>query len=320
MLCRGGFLALLVFIALSACSGAPTQGSLRIGLFSAWPGYAPLRLAYDLELLPRNEVRVVEYVNASQILQAFRNGAIDAGTITADEALTLVSQGHDLKIVLVLDVSAGGDAIIARPGIHSLAELKGKRIAVETTALGSFVLSRALDFAKLSVDDIEVVPVTFDEQESYFIRDKVDAVVTFEPVRTRLLKAGGKVLFDSRSIPDEIVDVLVVRTPEVHARREQIQNVVNTWYKSLAQVSAREKNVIQQMAERTGLSSEELLNSFELIKFPTREETSLLLDRSASPLLQNLNRLSSLMSSYGLIHSAPSISPLLEPSFVQRGL
>lgn len=51
-----------------------------------------------------------------------------------------------------------------------------------------------------------------DEHEGAFGSGKVDAVVTFEPVRSRLLARGAVQIFDRRQIPGEIIHVLVMRT------------------------------------------------------------------------------------------------------------
>jgi len=44
-----------------------------------------------------------------------------------------------------------------------------------------------------------------------FKKRQVDAIVTFEPVKSELLSSGANILFDSHQIPGRIVDVLVVR-------------------------------------------------------------------------------------------------------------
>lgn len=48
----------------------------------------------------------------------------------------------------------------ARPGIGSLAELRGRRVGLTLSTLGPYVLSRALEQAGLSLDDVEVRTMT----------------------------------------------------------------------------------------------------------------------------------------------------------------
>jgi len=74
-------------------------------------------------------------------LNAYRNGIIDAAALTMDEVFTLQSEGLAPKIVLVLDISKGGDAILGRPGITTFKQLQGRRVGVENTALGPTFLA-----------------------------------------------------------------------------------------------------------------------------------------------------------------------------------
>ena len=85
---------------------------------------------------------------------------------------------------MVTDISNGADVILAKPEIQSLKDLKGRRVGVDSTALGAFVITRALGQVGLSPKDIEIVSLGVSEQERAFKQGIVDAVVTFEPVRS----------------------------------------------------------------------------------------------------------------------------------------
>ena len=203
-------LLLIAILANVGCSGEP-QLPFRVGT-NVWPGYEPLYLAREQGLYPPSAgLRLVEYTSASEVIQAFRNGTIDAAALTLDEVLLLAETTPDLGIVLVLDISHGADVILAQPAISSLRDLKGKRVGLESTALGAYVLTRALQTAGMRQDDVRKISLEVDEHEQAFKKGRVDAVVTFEPVRTRLMASGARQLFDSSMLPGEIVDVLVVR-------------------------------------------------------------------------------------------------------------
>jgi len=45
---------------------------------------------------------------------ALRGGEIDASTLTYDQVITADAKGWNLKVVMPLDYSVGGDAILAR--------------------------------------------------------------------------------------------------------------------------------------------------------------------------------------------------------------
>ena len=122
----GGAL-LAACLCLSSCSPAPPP-ALQVAAI-AWPGYEPLFVAEAAGYLPPEQIQVVEQPAASDVMHLLRNRTVEAGYLTLDEALTLISQGLELNIVLIADRSRGADAVLVRPPRETLADLKGARRA-----------------------------------------------------------------------------------------------------------------------------------------------------------------------------------------------
>src|SRR6187397_3151483 len=182
-------------LALGGCMREP-DNPLRIGT-NVWIGSEPLYLARELGKLDPAAVQLVEYPSASEVLRAFRNQAIDGMVISLDELFGLAVDGLQPRVVLVVDVSHGADVVVGRPGMRSMRDLAGKSVAVESGALGAFVLSRALAKSGMQPGDVKVVHLESNEQANAFEKGRVDGAVTFDPYRTQFLKAGATILFDS---------------------------------------------------------------------------------------------------------------------------
>ncbi|MBW8455239.1 ABC transporter substrate-binding protein [Stutzerimonas stutzeri] len=225
-----GSILLLLFVALLGCQ--PESDSIRIGS-NRWLGYAPIYLADDLGWTAPSGIRLVEYPNTTGVLRGFRNGMLDAAMLTLDETLLLQDSAAelDLEIILVTNVSAGADALFARAPLTNLKDLAGQRIGVENTALGAYFLSRVLDQAGLRIDDLQVVSLPVHEQAAAFAASEVDAVITFASEGPALESKGARRIFDSRQLPGEIVDVLVVDRQRV--TREQRRRLRALWFDAL---------------------------------------------------------------------------------------
>src|SRR3989339_1550379 len=157
------------------------QTVLNLGA-NAWLGYEPLFFARKLGFYNNEEIRLVEYTSATMVIKAFKNGVINAATLTMDEVLLLAETDEDFKVVLLCDISKGGDSILAKPDYKDLKSLAGKRIGLEQSALGGFFFSRALDIEGLTPDQFQLVYLEADEHEQAFLKGEVEAVVTFEPI------------------------------------------------------------------------------------------------------------------------------------------
>lgn len=288
-----------VLTILQACTPAP-ESPLRIGT-NVWPGYEPLYLARDLGYFDESRVRLVEYPNSTEVMRSFRNGTIEIAALTLDEMVTLVDEGLNPRIILVMDISHGADAIIGQPGIDSLKALKNKRVGVEATALGAFFLSRALDSVGMLSSDLNIVPLPVNLHLQAFLDKEVDAVVTFEPESSKLLAEGGKLLFDSSKVPGEIVDVLVVKDELTGTRDDALSALLSNWFAALDYINARPRDAYQRMAKRSALSTEEYALSMDGLKIPNRQKNVELMDGFPSPLLNTTTELSRVMKEHRLI-------------------
>ena len=302
--------AVLIF---SGC-GQP-QPPLRIGA-NVWPGYEPMYLARSLGYCGVDKVQLIDFSSSSEVIRAYRNGLIDVAALTADEALQASEGEAGHRIVLVCDFSDGADVLLAKPDIQSLADLKGRRVGVETTALGAYVLGRALERGGLSSDDVQVVPVPLLEHESAFKSGAVDAIVTFEPHRSRLLASGARKLFDSSQIPGEIVDVLLTRKNLADSQRRDLDALISGWFRALDYLQKKPSDAAARMAVREAVTPEEFLASLQGLKLPDREANLRLLGGSSGNLTATMRQLSATMLKQKIISKSVE-PPQLDDSVIR---
>ena len=265
---------------------------------NSWPGYEPLSLAQDEKLYRGAEVLVHRAANATDVIKAIEVDAVDIAAVTLDEAVLLQKKiDEPLVIIAVLDISNGGDALIARPDIASLDDLKGKHVGVEASALGAFVLSRALDFSKeTGVHQLQIIPLTYDRHYDAYQEGEVDAIVTFEPVKTKLIEAGGKVLFDSSMIPNEIIDVLVVKAHTAREKANAVEAVVRGYFDALRTIKADPVRTNRIMCENERVNVATFLRAKEGVRVPGLEENRALLSPSSDTLKQAIGHIEAVVS------------------------
>ena len=285
---------------------------LRIGT-NVWIGSEPLYLARELGRLDPAAVQLVEYPSASEVLRAFRNQAIDGMVISLDELFGLAVDGLHPRVVLVVDVSHGADVVVGRPGMRSMLDLAGKSVAVESGALGAFVLSRALALSGMQPGDVKVVHLESNEQPGAFARGQVDGAVTFDPYRTQLLKSGAVTLFDSTQIPGEIVDLLAVRASVLDKRPGAIQPLLAGWFDALDYMQRDPKDAARRMGIRQQTSGEQFLEAQRGLHVPTRDENLKMLGGATPELAVTGRRLMALMLEAKLLRSRLDIEGVLAP-------
>jgi NitT/TauT family transport system substrate-binding protein len=292
---------------------------LRIGI-NAWPPFELLYLAQEKGFFRDEEVDIdlVDFSSYTGVLRSYHQGNIDGFFATLNEVL-IADNFQDLPaVVLVADYSFGGDALVVRDRINSLSELKGKRIAYEESALGSYVLERILEIGGLKPGDVTAINRLPEEGEKDFAEGRADAVITYEPSLGRLLRAGGaKALFTSRDLPGEIVDVMVMRRSVLRDHADDTRRLLRAWFKALAWHEAHPDEAAAIMAKRQNVTVAEFLGSLQGAHIPDLQENRQLMGTSGrpGPLFQTAGRLGDFLARHQLT-KRPAGADLLHPDLL----
>ena len=311
--------AILGLLAAPACI-APPQEPIRIGL-NVWPPYELLYLAREKDFLAAEKVQVglVDFSSYTGILRSYHQGNIDGFFATMNELLVAENFQDPPAIVLVVDYSSGADALVVRDGITRLSGLRGKRIAYEESALGSYVLERALEFGGLGPQDVEAVNRLPEEGEQDFRALKVDAVITYEPGVGKLVRQhGGRVIFSSREIPGEIVDALVVRRSILESRPGEVRAMLRAWFRAVEFLKADPRQAAEIMAQREHITPEEFLESLQGIHILDLEENLAMMGTATTPgpLHGTAARVGQFLMRHGMAKRTASAADLLRPEIL----
>lgn len=162
------------------------------------------------------------------------------------------------QIVQVVDYSDGADMILARPGISSVAGLRGARVGVELASLGVYMLARALEQAGLSLADVEQVSMDRSTMQDSLARGNLDAVVTYPPTSVQLRRDGKAIAsFSSADIPGEVIDVVAVERDVNEHRSRDTAALLRAYHRAVAYAARHPEEAEIIMAEREGISPAE---------------------------------------------------------------
>ncbi|MDQ3405103.1 MAG: ABC transporter substrate-binding protein [Actinomycetota bacterium] len=307
----------------SACSSDSAKSGTKITLgFSAWPGWIPWQVAQEQGLFAKNglDVELKYFDSYTDSLNALSTGAIDANSQTLNDTLVSISGGAKQKIVLVNDNSTGNDKIIAAEGITSVADLKGKKVAVEQGTVDHYLLLLALAEAKLTEKDIELVPLPTDAAAAAFAAGQVDAVGAFAPFTSVALERGGsRAIATSAEFPGAIPDHLVFTADFVRDHPQQVQAMVNTWFELLRWIKDNKSAAIDIMAKRGGVTAEEYRTYDAGTTIFTRQQNTDAFTPGTTPAHLNYQagKVLDFMVNTGLVQERPPLDALFDDTFVK---
>lgn len=173
----------LAALALAACQGKTPDSAPVLKVASQKGGTKSLMLAaHALDGAPYR-VEWSEFPSAQTLLEALGAGAVDVGAVGDAPFLFAWSSGSKIKAVEAIRATEGAttDALLVRADspIHTIADLKGKRIATGRGSIGHYLLVRVLERAGLRPDDIKLVFLNPGDAKAAFTAGSVDVWATW---------------------------------------------------------------------------------------------------------------------------------------------
>ena len=182
-----------------------TENRIRIG-YQKYGTLVLLKARGSLEkrLAPMHvEVKWTEFPAGPQLLEGLNVGSIDFGT--AGEAPPIFAQaaGADLVYVGNEPAASAAEAILVPKDspIKTVAELKGKKVALNKGSNVHFLLVKLLERAGVNYNDIDAIFLTPADARAAFERGSVDAWAIWEPfLAAAQRQTGARILADGNGV------------------------------------------------------------------------------------------------------------------------
>lgn len=244
---------------LSAATSAPISIS-----YSEWPGSLAWEIAKSKGWFEEAglNVNLVWFTDYLASIQAFLAGQIDAASVANGDNFTLSSQGVNGNIIMINSMSTGNDIIIAKPGINTVKDLKGKTIAFEQGLVSELFFNTAMENEKQDPKSVKVVNAVTQELSQVFKTPNIDAIAVWHPYGLQALKnvPGSKVIYDSSQTPGLIYDVLSVNLPNIEKRKQDWKKLILVWDRVVKYLNdpATHDDGVKIMADRAELDPKAL--------------------------------------------------------------
>jgi NitT/TauT family transport system substrate-binding protein len=228
---------------------------LRIA-HTVWVGFGPLFIAKERGFFDREgvEVELIRIEEHTTQYAGLFSGQIDAAAAAFQDAPVFSDPDEPpLVCVLMLDESRGADGILATRDIRTIADLKGRSVAVLHGSVSHFYLSVLLTEAGLTQADLDIVDLSAEDAGEAFMMQEVDAAVTWEPWLTQGRTTDhGHLLTDSSERPGLIVDGLLTRADLFAERKDEFRAVARAWDAAVEYFETNPDEAIRIMARHVG--------------------------------------------------------------------
>jgi NitT/TauT family transport system substrate-binding protein len=289
-----------------------------------WIGYGPIYCAAANGYYKKYglDVKLINFSDNSVMAGALQSGEIDASTLTYDQVVATNARGWKLKVVMPVDYSVGGDAILALTQIRSVKDLKGRKVAFMSASPSDFLLGYALSRDGLSEKDITPINSTPEGVVGIMAGGAVEVGVTYEPNVSVIAKSsGGKkfhVLMSSREARGMITDVLALKESVIAKNPQLVAGLIRGTMDGLAFMQAEPAKANAIIAKTLEISPAEVMEQLPNIENPALARLGDVFQKSdALPSFYASGKIiSDILKREGQIDSAPPIEMTFDASFV----
>ena len=322
-----GFALLLALVAPSAAAqGTPpatpqASGTIRLAV-SSWVGYGPLWLAEEKGFFYEEGINVdltLVEVSADRIT-AMKAGRLDASATTVDTWTLFAAQGAELVQVLATDESAGGDGIVAKKEIATIADLKGKTVAFQSASTSQFFLAYALDQNGLTLDDVEPLDMSSGDAGAAFVAGQVDAAVTWQPWLSQARETEfGHVLLDTRQTPGVIVDTVAFRPEFVEENPPAVAAFVRAYYRAVDYWKSNPDDANAIMAQSLTMETPDFVATLADLQLWGAEENRAYFGTpdAPGPIFDLVTQAGEFYQRIGVTDNVPDPQTIVDPRFVE---
>ena len=137
-----------------------------------------------------------KFASGTDVIAAMASGDVVLSELGSSPLAIASSQGVDLQLIAFSDVIGKAESLIAHngSGINSIADLKGKRIAVPVGSTAHFSLMGALKHAGIAETDVTIVSMKPDQIAASWDQGVIDAAWIWQPVQSEILKSGKLII------------------------------------------------------------------------------------------------------------------------------
>ncbi|MER7763647.1 glycine betaine ABC transporter substrate-binding protein [Streptomyces sp. NPDC097619] len=227
--------------------------------------------------LPDAEVKWVKFESGGDVNTAVIAGSVDLGLAGSSPVTKGLSAPLDIpyKVVWIHDLIGDNEALVAKPGIGSVKDLVGKKVATPFGSTAHYSLLAALTAAGVEPSAVKTIDLQPQDALAAWKRGDIDAAYVWTPTLGELTR-DGKVLISSRELARQgkpTADLGVV----TNAFAKKHPEVVTAWIKAQDQAVAQTRTAPERAAKsigaELGLTPEEARRQLsQLVLLSAREQ------------------------------------------------
>jgi NitT/TauT family transport system substrate-binding protein len=249
---------LVGFITGGIGSAEAQNAKLDVAISTGWWGHVPIMLAIDKGFFKDQgiDVEVKSIASSADRIRALTAGSVAFSNLGRIAVISeMANNNESFYFFGNVDDSPGNEGCWARPGFSSLKDLKGKKVAANTSA--QITLNGLLENEGMTQKDVQFVNLPAPEMAGAIARGDVDAACVWEPLLTNVKTAApdGKLLGTDKDTPNfkkfgtmASPDIMIISRKLVDEKPELAGKLVAALFKGVEFTNANPEETAKTVA------------------------------------------------------------------------
>jgi NitT/TauT family transport system substrate-binding protein len=241
------------------------QKAVKIGNVLGGPNVAGFILPKYLKEQAGVEAEVVVFPNITQRMQAVASGDVQIGYGGINASIALAGRGEPL--MLLSNATDGGWRLLGGEKVKTIADLKGKKCAVQPASISHLCLQWKLHKEGIA-DSVELVFMNNNDMPIAMQRGDIDAQMIFEPYCAfSIINGWGKPIWEPYDTPMGRTNLGVIASPVFVEKNPKLTKAIITAHKAATADLARDNTaaveaIVKSLNMPPEVAKESLKNTF----------------------------------------------------------
>lgn len=272
-------MAALATLGLGAVAGqaeaADKPETVRFGFFG---GPRPWIIGKAQGLFDKDlgtKVEWVQFPSGAAALSALAAGEVDISRLGSTPTVASIARKLPVKMIAISGVIATSERLIAKEGIKTPADLKGKRVAYPPGSTGHYALMAALKVAGVPSDQVTLLGLKPGDMLAAWQRNDIDAAYVWGPFSHQMEAQKGHQVLATVDLQKDgyyVWNDYVVRTKFAEEHPEIVVQFLKTFEKTVEMYKKDTDAMVKLVAKHLEQGEAAVADTMAGLEFPSLRE------------------------------------------------
>jgi len=273
------------------------------------------------------KVEWVQFPSGAAALTALASKQVDISRLGSTPTVAAIARKLPVEFIAIGGIIVTSERLIAKGGINSVADLKGKRIAYPPGSTAHYALMAALKVNNIASNQVTLVSLTPADMVAAWKRGDIDAGYVWGPFSHTMEGDGGKQILATEQLQKSgyyVWNDYVVRKEFAEKYPEIVVKFLQTYAQTVDMYNKDKEGMVKLVAQHLNQNEAAVRDTMAGLYFPPlKEQLSSKLLGEGGPIVPAMMDTARFLVELGDLKQSevpPSFKPFINTTYLERAI